>query len=660
MKIGDVASDSFFLVQLDSDPADLVTLLRSEPSATHVVVHRVEGGQEWYYLVSRNDALFRLIGSDPTDRVADLLDLGEETLATVCETVDTLSANRLNRAVVKDRGQVVGFVDQGEDDTGAGFLPMPAPETRPSRVPESSTRGGGRRGVFRGSGARGGALESAAGDAGGGPASPGMVEGSLEAEFPEQVEQHAEVSLLVSLVAESQAAASIAVSVEAGSEIDVIVQPRKGFKVLGASEQKLKVVDPDDALPVRFKLEGVDVGPGEIRVLAFHDGACLGQMRLQPEVVAAGTPSGAPTTHVQEIDPSPEKTPDLTLLIEESLAEGKLDYHIRLIATDPALGLPLKRFGPLTLEVDPLAYFSEFFQDIERLKVVTPQDKEEAARVMERKGAELYDLVFPEDLKKVMWRVRDRIQSLIIQSEEPWIPWELCRMSGEDADGMIEEGPFLCEQYIISRWNPEEAFKQPLSLKETALVVPQDSGLAFAQAERDMILSFKSGERNVTPIPATPADVQAALASGIYTVFHFTGHGMMKDDNPDRSVMRLEDRKAFRPEDVSGRVCNLKKGRPIVFLNACQIGAGAMGLTGMGGWAHRFVKSGAGAFLGAYWSVFDQPALGFAEAFYDELISGKTIGEAVFEARKAIRDQGDPTWLAYTLFAHPLSAIVDD
>jgi CHAT domain-containing protein len=129
------------------------------------------------------------------------------------------------------------------------------------------------------------------------------------------------------------------------------------------------------------------------------------------------------------------------------------------------------------------------------------------------------------------------------------------------------------------------------------------------------------------------------------------------DDNPDRSAIYLEGQEPFTPEDLSGVATNLRQGRPLVFLNACQIGRGGMSLTGIGGWAKRFVDAGAGAFIGAYWSVYDQPAADFAKALYGNLFGGMTIGQAVRDARAQIRPAGDATWLAYTVLADPLATL---
>ena len=139
-------------------------------------------------------------------------------------------------------------------------------------------------------------------------------------------------------------------------------------------------------------------------------------------------------------------------------------------------------------------------------------------------------------------------------------------------------------------------------------MVPDDSGLPLSGPERDYVLSLAGPKRTVTPVPATFAQLQDAFAAGVYDGWHFTGHGAARDENPDRSKILLAGGDEFTPESLSGAARNVGVTHPVVFINACQVGRGGMGLTGIGGWATRFVQAGAGAFVGAYWSVIDESA----------------------------------------------------
>jgi hypothetical protein len=349
--------------------------------------------------------------------------------------------------------------------------------------------------------------------------------------------------------------------------------------------------------------------------------------------------------------PANPRAPDLSLLILETRTGAETLLTLRLSTTDPALGYNLKPYGPIRLRSDPYTYFQDFFRDVERLPTQTPAEKAKAELRLAAKGASLFESLVPEDLRRALWAIRGRITSVQVQSEEPWIPWELCKLLGDDG-GEVEEGPFFCEAFELTRWLPGLPQVPRLGLKNIALVVPADSGLAYAAPEREFMLSLAAADRRVERIPATFLDVHAALASGTYDAWHFSGHGSYRDEpNPEKSALILEGGDRITPEDLGGRVANLGKARPLVFLNACQVGQSQMALTGIGGWASRFLRAGAGGFLGAYWSVYDQPAFDFARALYERLLAGVPIGRAAREARLAVRGSGDPTWLAYTVFA---------
>jgi CHAT domain-containing protein len=70
------------------------------------------------------------------------------------------------------------------------------------------------------------------------------------------------------------------------------------------------------------------------------------------------------------------------------------------------------------------------------------------------------------------------------------------------------------------------------------------------------------------------------------------------------------------------------------------------------------LDAGAGAFIGPLWEVTDTSASIYAQQFYQAALAGQTLREAARQARDAIRDNpGDPTWLAYTLYADPAAIV---
>lgn len=134
---------------------------------------------------------------------------------------------------------------------------------------------------------------------------------------------------------------------------------------------------------------------------------------------------------------------------------------------------------------------------------------------------------------------------------------------------------------------------------------------------------------------------------------HFSTHGQGNSENPVFSAIELEDRIELRPEDIAGKARKFGQSNPFVVLNACQTGNQGFSLTGVQGWATRFLDAGASVFIGTLWSVSDEIAFRFVQELYNELSNGTTLGEAVRKARNECKQSGDPSWLAYQLYGHP-------
>ena len=99
------------------------------------------------------------------------------------------------------------------------------------------------------------------------------------------------------------------------------------------------------------------------------------------------------------------------------------------------------------------------------------------------------------------------------------------------------------------------------------------------------------------------------------------------------------------------------RGRPVVFINACQAGMGGRSLSGTGGMAKAFILRGAGLFVSTLWSIGDDVAHTFAKTFYEALIDGQTVAGAARVARREAREAKEPTWIAYTVYGHPYARL---
>jgi CHAT domain-containing protein len=101
------------------------------------------------------------------------------------------------------------------------------------------------------------------------------------------------------------------------------------------------------------------------------------------------------------------------------------------------------------------------------------------------------------------------------------------------------------------------------------------------------------------------------------------------------------------------RLSDAGGSRPLVIINACQVGRLGYQLTSTGGLAKAFLCAGAGLFVAALWSVGDVPARKFVIEFYSQLLKGETVSDATIASREKARAEGEATWLAYVVYAHP-------
>jgi len=187
---------------------------------------------------------------------------------------------------------------------------------------------------------------------------------------------------------------------------------------------------------------------------------------------------------------------------------------------------------------------------------------------------------------------------------------------------------------------------------------PTDSGLSAAQQERRFLqtLCTQYAVSDVSPAFVTLPNVMDLLEAGGYDWLHVAAHGNFYAESPNAdSAIWLQDRRPLTPNAFVGRAVEqpIRERRPSFIFNACHSGRAGWELNYLGGWTNRLLTLGAGMFLAPLWTVNDGAAFDFAQVLYTTLLRGEPIAEAVRQARWAIRRDGDPTWLAYSVYAHP-------
>jgi hypothetical protein len=545
-------------------------------------------------------------------------------------------------------------------DPGAGAQPI-QPPTRPSDQP------------------KGGVFESYE--------APREVRRFANVYFPAQVHIAQQSVPLIVHIAQQQAAGTVKVS--AGSaemivkvgELAIFVRA-EGFDAqygLGGAESPVvpygatvAVREEGDSEAVVFFLTPKEPGARRISIEFFQSRRPVGSLAFDVDIVrnfAPGSAVGRAEVHpVRLSSAGGSRPPDLYLRVQ-ALADGR-SYEFILDSGD---GVYQRReLGRVTLKSDPRGFFKTLMEELSSsAKVVaderTPQQDTGARERLRELGARLWDELVPPEFKAEYRSGKldaYKGKTLMITSDEPWIPWEMVRPFERAGGQLLYNDPPLCELFRLSRWLVGNGAHGALTVKQGVVVAPRDN-LASVQEEINYFkqVATRGGQWSVPVL--TVAEVRDKLEAGSAELFHFSCHGNFKADDADESLLKLEGG-FLAPNNIRfAERLGLAESAPLVFLNACHAGQAGYTMTRLGGWAQAFLAVGATAFIGSLWEINDKLAAMFAREFYDRLwgLNGQasqTVGEAFHGARMALKtvDAANPTWLAYVLYGDPNARIV--
>lgn len=448
-------------------------------------------------------------------------------------------------------------------------------------------------------------------------------------------------------------------------EVEVVLRAR-GFDVEGGNTRVITVARDEDT-EERFVLIAREPGDHTIRADFYQFGRRIGSVSCQISVGAAEptaerAPVEIPGGMELRVEPALEP-PDLELCIELGPDGRTLSFELYSWRRD--LNYHRKPAGQVTLQDSPLEKTQAVYQELSQMarrKPPTETAQALAERRLAAAGNDLWDELIPADLQREYWRFRDRVRTLLITCDEPWLPWEMIKPYRYSDDGQREDDEFWCQRFAISRWLPGPGLADALQGGAVRPVAPEQVNLAAVQEEVQLV----SGLPSLCPVlESRPPlhrvlDVVTTIEQEPLSLMHFACHGQFDATLPNDSAITLSDGN-LRPSDIQARFGG-RRPRPLIFINACHGARMEFSFTGLGGWADRLIRrANAAAFLGAMWEVNDQLALKFARRFYQALLVDRVeIAEAVRLAREAIREAEpyNSTWLAYVLYADPKVRIV--
>lgn len=448
-----------------------------------------------------------------------------------------------------------------------------------------------------------------------------------------------------------------------------------GLKVLGNPSAELVVLADRDSTPAPFDVRPLASGWHILRVLYSQSGHPVAEVALTVNVVDRDVDEEPLSTSTPIVAPGTARPPDFRLYI--TYADSMLTFELQRDSE------PLATFPPITLQSSLESFMQAKYDQLDqtrrgvdpavvdvrgRMRKLDANDVDERVRTL---GRVLWNDLVPRDMRLLYAEQRDewRDKGFMILSNEPFVPWELILpFDGEGKSGWEDTGPW-CETLALTRWlRPEPpdsdavAGAAPVDLPLARMSIlapapPVDQPLPAAAGEKEFLERFQAIHR-ISPAgvePATRKNVMARLREGTYDWLHAVTHGTADGGPTGHAALWLEGDDSIVPDDfVDPKVVKaLVEQRPAFVLNACEVGRESWSLRGTSGWATRLVGKGAGLLIAPLWAVTDELASKFVTVLYEELVAGALLGRAVRTARNAARKEGDPTWLAYSVYGHP-------
>jgi hypothetical protein len=435
------------------------------------------------------------------------------------------------------------------------------------------------------------------------------------------------------------------------------------LEVIGERVKEIVVEAERDSEPALFFLRAADPGLHPLVLDFWANGQIVATYQHSVVAVEAEVEEGTrqPAELAVLLAGSTLPRPDLILRV--TTVENRLRFDLAF-----ADGSFQHVEGAL-LRADPQRYRLLLMAELEALAPGKGETPDATARQLARIGQRLYRDLFPPALRREYRRFRNAVRTLLVVSDEPWIPWELVKPYDDDDLDAIIDDEFLCLQFDLTRWlAPARPPADEIAIRSLACIAPADSKLPAAQAESAYLrgLAAQRHISDLTPDPPTVLAVLEGLLEGDAPIhlWHFACHGRFDDEAPGQTALLLQGKQRLRSDDIVGKAqTRLKTDRPLVFLNACRVGAGGLALTGLGGWAKVMAQDcGVGALVAPMWDVDDVLARRFAGMFYEAVqrLPGCTVAQAVAEARRFVRQSRphDPAWLAYSVYGHPNARVV--
>ncbi len=296
-------------------------------------------------------------------------------------------------------------------------------------------------------------------------------------------------------------------------------------------------------------------------------------------------------------------------------------------------------------------------------------------------GSILFESLLPAPLQEAL---RHLDSPLIISTNTPDIPWELM------FDASTKPGRYLCHTLSIGRVLHSANRERDTALRPSLPERPtRKMGRREAQGLTVLFLVNPTGERSsaeeevaslCTTLPesvsriilyrqqANQLEMRMRVNAEMPHVLHYSGP-LPLTTNAGDPVLALPGNSRLDSNVVEQILQPLPK-RPLIFLSCLE--DERLGRTGVNGQnqqdrdelmerlAGNLLKAGAGSVLVLRWPVSMQRVSEFAALFYQDVVDGVMLGEALRRARVTMAQHyiDDTSWMSFTLYGDPMQRLV--
>jgi hypothetical protein len=434
---------------------------------------------------------------------------------------------------------------------------------------------------------------------------------------------------------------------------DIIINvDATGVAFLDSSIQTLHVPPKGASAPILFRLKAIQPGEHEIRITAWNGPAHIAGITLITRIDEAPVAAEGMTAQASAVvmrDPVPG---EYTLLI--NYLETEQCYSFLLLGEGLGEGIAAK-CKPLT-DQRRIQYEGLRTSLSDQTKNKNHYFADQQFLWLKGFGINFANCVVPASIQTALRQIRQKVEQFRIMNDADDLPWELLYIDAPDTgEAAASEGFFLADLAGTSRWRYDAPAPAKIFAIPSILVHPEGSPPYTAEEIRQLQQLFPAAQ-----VIENMGDLLKLIGQDKFGMLHFASHNLEAADYSGGSYvpfgMARFDQNLFTG---AVRPNTYRTSRPLIFMNACTTAGGSSLFTETFSWADRYLRSGAGSFIGSLWEISDQSAPVFAVAFYEKLKNGSTLGEAMHAGREAIRnlDAGDPSRLAYTLYGNPLAKV---